>query len=148
MVYPNHIVAAVTLITDRSERILMIESPNRSWGCPGGKIEEGENIIAGLKREVFEETGTQVDGYKLIGVSSNISSNVVIFSFLSRYVSGRLTPSAESVKVEWFKRNECLEKVSHPSIRDRMKDMLNFDGKMIYRAYEINPYRILEEHYV
>ena len=33
----------------------------------------------------------------------------MIFSFLSTYVSGRLTPSAESLKVKWFKRNELKE---------------------------------------
>ena len=148
MVIPNHIVAAITLITDSSDRVLMIQNPDGSWGCPGGQIEKGENIVAGLNREVFEETGTRVTVGQLTGVYSNLSLDMVIFSFLSTYVSGSLTTSPESVQVEWVNRYECLKKASHPVVLARMRDMLNFDGKVIYRAYTIKPYHLLDEHNV
>jgi len=31
------------------------------WGLPAGKLNKGEKILAGTKREVFEETGVDVD---------------------------------------------------------------------------------------
>lgn len=148
MVFSHYIVAAVTLISDSSESVLMIENPNRGWECPGGQIEKGEDIIAGLKREVFEETGTRVKVGRLAGVYSNISSNMVVFSFLSTFVSGQLKTSSESLQTEWVERHECLKRVSHPTILVRIRDMLNFDGKVIYRAYTNNPYQILDERRV
>ena len=142
---PLHIVAAVTLLTDKFDRVLMVENPDRCWECPGGQIEVGEDIIAGLKREVFEETGTRVKVVQLAGVYSNLSTNMVVFSFLSTYVSGVLTTSSESLRTEWVYRKACLEKVSHPGILARIRDMLNFDGKVLYRAYTNRPYQIFAE---
>jgi 8-oxo-dGTP diphosphatase len=142
---PLHVVAAVTLIIDKFGRVLMVSNPDRGWECPGGRIEEGEDIIGGLRREVFEETGAQVKVVQLAGVYSNLSTNMVVFSFLSTYVSGVLTTSPESLQTEWVNRNECLKKVSHPGILARIRDMLDFDGKVIYRVYTNRPYQILDE---
>lgn len=35
------------------------------WGIPGGKLNEGENLIDLVAREVFEETGIQLNTEKL-----------------------------------------------------------------------------------
>lgn len=42
-----------------------------TWGLPGGKVEEGESMIAGAIREAEEETGvTSVPGNRLEAVES------------------------------------------------------------------------------
>ena len=145
MLSPLHVVAAVTLISDNFDRVLLVENPERGWECPGGQIEEGEDILAGLKREVFEETGIQVKVVHLAGVYSNFATNMVVFTFLSKYVSGVLTTSPESIQTEWVIRNESLKRVSHPAILARIGDMLNFNGKVIYCAYTNDPYQILSK---
>ena len=33
----------------------MVNSNNYGWVFPGGQVEEGENLISALKREIFEE---------------------------------------------------------------------------------------------
>lgn len=37
--------------------ILLLEDFNGCWNLPGGRLEEGEDWLAGLRREVLEETG-------------------------------------------------------------------------------------------
>lgn len=38
------------------------------WGCPGGRIAVGENPLEGMKREILEETGLEVEVVKPIRV--------------------------------------------------------------------------------
>jgi len=145
---PKHVLAAASLVTNGSGKVLLIEGPGRGWEYPGGRIEEGEDLISGLKREVFEEAGVDVNVGRMTGIYSNLSLGVMIFCFLSTYVSGSLRTSPESLRVEWFLRDESLEKISHPVVRDRVKDMMTYDGRVLYKAYRMNPYRVVEEHFI
>jgi 8-oxo-dGTP diphosphatase len=132
---PKHIVAVAGLVTDAQGRVLMIRSPRRDWEFPGGQVEEGEDLITALKREVCEETGVLVSVGALAGVYSNVKSHIVMFSFLCEAVGGDLTTSPESLQVEWVQRADVLPRIVRPPIRDRMRDLLEFDGRVVYRAY-------------
>lgn len=37
-----------------------------TWGLVGGKIEQSESIVSGLKREIFEETKLEISDQKII----------------------------------------------------------------------------------
>jgi 8-oxo-dGTP diphosphatase len=63
-----------------------------------------------------------------------------MFDFLCQPVSGVPTVSLESLEVEWVSRDEALARMERPVLRDRMRDMLEFDGKVIYRAYEFDAF--------
>ena len=82
----------------------------------------------------------------LVGVYSNIKAPTKLaFGFLGDYVSGELTTSTESLETEWVARHSALPRISHPAIYDRMKDMLDFSGRVIYRVYTNDPYQVCEE---
>ena len=146
MLHPKHIVAVSGLISHPDGRILLIRSPRRGWEFPGGQVEEGENLIEALQREIQEETGATASIGTLVGIYSNIKSPTkLVFGFLGDYVSGELTTSEESIETEWVARGSTLQRVSNPIIYDRMKDMLDFSGRVVYRVYTTNPYQICEQ---
>jgi 8-oxo-dGTP diphosphatase len=140
---PTHIVAVSGLITNPQGEILLVRSPKRGWEMPGGQVEEGESLITALQREVQEESGVVADIGALVGVYSNVGiPSKVIFGFLGTWTWGDLTPSDESPEVEWVARDKVLGRIKNPAIYDRMSDMLNFEGKVTYRAYTTDPYQV------
>lgn len=145
---PKHIVAVAGLVRDSDGRVLMIHSPRRDWEFPGGQVEEGEDLITALQREVSEETGITVTVGKLAGVYSNVKSHIVMFDFLCEFVSGELQASAESLAVEWVEADEALPRIIRPVIRDRMRDMLEFTGEVVYRAYEFDADKVYTEYVI
>jgi len=148
MTVPKHIVAVGGLVRNAEGRVLMLRSPRRDWEFPGGQVEEGEDLVTALQREVLEETGMTVTVGSLAGVYSNLKSHIVMFDFLCDLVSGDLQTSAESPAVEWVEAGEALGRIIRPVIRDRMRDMLEFTGEVVYRAYEFDADKVYTEYVI
>ena len=149
MVHPQHIVAVSGLISHPDGKILLIRGPRRGWEFPGGQVEEGENLIEALQREIQEEAGITASIGPLVGVYSNIKAPTKLaFGFLGNYVCGELTTSPESLETEWIARHAALQRISHPAIYDRMKDMLDFSGRVIYRVYTNAPYQVCDQYFL
>lgn len=149
MATPKHIVSAAALVTNEYDEILLVRTPRRGWEFPGGQIEKGETIIDGLQREIQEESGITAAIDKLIGIYSNIKKPPkVMYGFIGRAVTGTLTTSSETVDVKWVPRESVLALITHPAVYDRMNDMLEFSGQIIYRVYRNNPYEVIEQRYV
>jgi 8-oxo-dGTP diphosphatase len=124
----------------------MTLSPRGDWEFPGGQVEEGEDPVAALKREVLEETGVTVEVGFLVGICSNIQSRILNLDFLCRAVAGIPTPGIESTRVEWVDRSEATSRIIRAVIRDRMQKMLEFCGAVTYRSYSF-PTRALHGNY-
>ncbi|MEQ8674667.1 MAG: NUDIX hydrolase [Aggregatilineales bacterium] len=141
--YPTHIVAVSALITNMEGDVLMIRSPRRGWEPPGGQVEVGETLIEALIREIQEETGITAEISDLVGVYSNLKApSKVIFGFLGEYVDGDLTPSHESPEVVWMSPDDVLQRVTHPAVKMRLEDALEFVGQVVYRAYTPDPFTV------
>ena len=121
----------------------MIKSPRYGdWEFPGGQVEEGELLTRALEREILEETGLTVKVKSLVGIYSNTRKpSIVMMDFICEYVTGKPTLSDESSQVEWVDRDEVLSWIKRKSIYKRMKDMLDFSGEIIYRAYHVDQHQ-------
>jgi 8-oxo-dGTP pyrophosphatase MutT (NUDIX family) len=71
---PYQRVAAYAVVT--SERGVLLTQFNSqtavpgSWGLPGGGLDEGEDPVAGVHREVWEETGQRIELGQLVTIQS------------------------------------------------------------------------------
>jgi 8-oxo-dGTP diphosphatase len=139
---PCHSVAACTLVTHANGDVLMVKTGYRSgWEVPGGRVEIGESPYAAALRETIEETGIVSHITAMTGVYTNLTRGIVIFAFLGEYVSGEPTPSHETPEVGWIKRDKVLRLIEEAPMLARVRDMLNFNGQIMFRSYTRDPYR-------
>jgi 8-oxo-dGTP diphosphatase len=144
--YPKHMVVVNCLTRNHNGDVLLIRHYKRGWEIPQGRVEEGESLMEALHREVREETGVEVTPGPLVAVWSKLTPPVaVIFSFLADYAGGDLRSSEESPEVGWFSADEALSMVSLPVNLDRLRSLLGFSGRIVYRSYTYNPYRVESE---
>ena len=71
----KRITVVAALFINESGEILLGRRPSGriqpcSWECPGGKVEEGEDVYTALKREIDEELGIEIKVGKLVSAAS------------------------------------------------------------------------------
>ena len=86
----------VTGILIENDELLIVKqklSDSRDWSLPGGRLERGETLEQGLKREFKEETGLDVEVVKLLYLCDvKSSSNTVLHvTFLVKKLGGKIT---------------------------------------------------------
>src|SRR5262245_683086 len=60
------------------DRILRVKgSENEHWGVPGGYVEPRESVQSAAQREVWEETGYEIEVGRLVGVYSEPRMQVI-----------------------------------------------------------------------
>ncbi len=97
---PHPILAVAAIIFDDTGRVLLVERgrpPGAGlWSVPGGRLELGESIAAGVAREVLEETGLTVEVGPLVEVVERVTTTTdgtwhhVILDHLARPTGGTL----------------------------------------------------------
>ena len=81
---PTPVLAAVVECVDRDGRILLARNAawtHRMFALITGFMEAGESTEDGIRREVMEETGLEVDALSLIGVYDFQRMNQVIVAY-------------------------------------------------------------------
>lgn len=140
---PKHIVTAACLVRRDDGAVAMVRTERRGWECPGGQIAEGEDVVSGLVREVLEETGLTIDVQRLVAVYSNVAPpSKLMLDFIGRCRGGELCGSTETPEATWMTPAQALRVVNHPAFAQRLRHMLGFDGRIIYRAYTLRPYDV------
>ena len=144
---PRHTVAAGLLVR-RGDEVLLVKTPRRGWEFPGGQIEEGEALLDGVVREVQEEARIDAGVDRLVGVYANTGASRVIFDFLGTYIAGEIGPSEETIDVAWVDPAEATRRITHPGYSRRLRQLLAFDGQVLYQNYTNDPYTVFDERRV
>jgi 8-oxo-dGTP diphosphatase len=145
---PRHIVTSSVLVTNEMDEVLLVKTNIEGWTLPGGQVEVGEDVLEAAVRETQEEAGIVVDVVVLGSIHANLSRGQIIMGFLATYQSGELLAQKETDEALWVPRAEALSRITHPAIFDRVSDLLNFDGRVLYRAYRVDPYLVVSQQRV
>lgn len=141
---PRHVLVVGGLVRNGAGQVLMVRHHRRGWELPQGRVEQGEDLLQALHREVAEEAGVTIAAGPLAGVWSKLSAPAaVVFMFLGTYRGGDLAASEETPEVGWFPTDEALRLVTHPVNRDRLETLLAHDGAVAYRTFTTGPYRVV-----
>lgn len=117
---PKHIVSAACIVINEDENILLIKGPKRGWEMPGGQVELGESLRKGAIREVYEETGANIEITKFCGIFQNVSGTIINTLFLAKYIDGNLRKSDESLEVGFFSYEEVMNLVTWKNFKERI----------------------------
>lgn len=140
---PRHVVVVGCLVRNDEDQVLLIRHHQRGWEIPQGRVEEGENLVDALHREVREEAGVEIEIGPLAAVWSMVSlPPAVIFAFLGRYKEGDPAGTGDSVEAGWFTEAEAAAMVASSVMRERLAALLQFDGTPCYRSYTVKPYQL------
>src|SRR5258705_8423293 len=74
--YPRRPILGVGAIIIEGERVLLVERGREPlkgyWSLPGGVLETGEKLADGIRREVLEETGLEIELVSLVEIFERI----------------------------------------------------------------------------
>lgn len=84
------------------------------WSIPGGIVETGEKLEEGIRREVLEETGLDVEPYSMFEIFERIIPDVegkpeyhyVLIDYLCRRLSGEPVAASDVSRVAWVSEPE------------------------------------------
>jgi ADP-ribose pyrophosphatase YjhB (NUDIX family) len=111
--YPKHPIVGVAAVVLRDDQVLLVqrgrEPAKGLWGLPGGMLELGETLAEGVRREVLEECGVEIEVGPLVGVFEPMQRNddgrlryhYVVLDYLARYVGGELRAADDADDARW-----------------------------------------------
>lgn len=121
---PKHRMAAAVMVLDKDNKVLLVKG-YRGWEFPGGYVGEGESIKEAAIREVEEESGINIQLTKFYGIDQIVAKSTCVFLFEGKPISGKLTPSDESLEVGYFSFDEAMHKITLKAFQDRIIRCLN-----------------------
>ncbi|NAS23925.1 NUDIX domain-containing protein [Herbidospora sp. NEAU-GS84] len=132
----RHSVSVAGVVIDADGRALLIQRrDNGHWEAPGGVLERDEDITTGLRREVREETGLEIEAEALTGVYKHMTRGIVALVFRCRAVSGTLTANDESRAFRWVTADEVTS-VASEAFAIRVLDAMKSAGRPAIRQHD------------
>jgi ADP-ribose pyrophosphatase YjhB (NUDIX family) len=126
---PTPLVGGDAAVIDKRGRILLIlRADNHRWAMPGGALEVGETPLAGVLREVLEETGIPCGPVGLVGVFDSrrcgLASrhHIYLLTFLCRPAGEdrrAIYHGSEVLEVDWFPEHKLPADI-HPGSLSRI----------------------------
>jgi len=128
IIRPLFQVFAAAVIFDRDKRVLLVKSTYQRfhpWGLPGGSLDYGERPEDAVIREVWEETGLNVEVERFLLVKTWSPDRVGLY-YLCRITGGEIHPTDEVSEIGYFSLGDL------PDVRPVDVDMI----KQLYKIME------------
>lgn len=113
--YAHSAPAVSALVLDDAGRMLLARRAHEPdaglWDTLGGFLEEGEHPLDGLRRELVEETGLEVEPGEFLGTyldtygDDSDATRVLNLVWEARIVSGEPSPADDVSELRWFPRD-------------------------------------------
>ena len=113
--YANSAPAVAALVVDGADRVLLARRAREPyaglWDTVGGFLDEGEDPLDGLHREVLEETGLEVVIGRFAGVfvdrygADDDASGVLNLVWEATISAGDPVPADDVSELRWFARD-------------------------------------------
>ena len=114
--YANSKPTASALCVDDEGRLLLarraVEPYKGMWDVPGGFLEEGEHPVDGLRRELREETGLEIEPGEFFGVwmdrygGDSTALATLNLVWTARVLGGEPVPADDVSELRWFAVDE------------------------------------------
>ncbi len=102
---PKFLVGAVAVIFDEEDRVLLFRHTYRQdypWGLPGGWLKIRESAIDAVEREIFEESGYEINALYPLVIGGDPAQRRLDLIFLCEFAGGEFRPSGEVAEARFF----------------------------------------------
>lgn len=136
--YPDRPLVGVGGVIIHDNRALIVQrgkAPRKDeWTIPGGLLEVGETLRAGVEREILEETGLVVEAGEVLDVFDSIHPDAsgraqyhyVLIDFLCTWISGEARAASDVAQARWITREEL-----------HTVPLIGFTARVIGKGFEI-----------
>jgi 8-oxo-dGTP diphosphatase len=113
--YAHSAPAAAAVVVDESGRVLLARRKSEPyagrWDMPGGFLEEGEDPLQAIRRELAEETGLEVEPEHFVGAfvddyGDPESGSVLNLAWTAKVLHGEMAPDDDVSELRWFAPDE------------------------------------------
>jgi NAD+ diphosphatase len=114
--YASSKATAGALVEDEDGRVLLARRAHEPfkgrWDIPGGFLEEGEHPLDGVRRELLEETGLEVEPLDFVGIwmdrygGDSTAEATLNLYWTARALSGEARPADDVDDLRWFAPDE------------------------------------------
>lgn len=103
-------------IIEKDGKFLLVQEAKEKcfgkWNFPAGHLENGESLFDGVKREIVEECGcnVEVSGILKIGNIVKGNNNVILIAFATKLLDDSISfNKSEILDVKWFSYEQILD---------------------------------------
>ena len=116
---------AIVACTDASGRVLLVKQVGGpyagAWLLPGGGVDEGESLEAGLRREMREETGCDIDDIRSVA-TYEVDERTQDFKALVHLFRATARGEAKAEDGSAIRWASPTEAGYHPALRRELAD--------------------------